>query len=252
MRIIYPFACNSAPTSENTFPWGQTESGTDETIASTLQEHWSRACEQAARAILHVGLLTTLAWSKPGPAPGSRRQPSSKPGCVPHGEAADHSIESWQASKPWLSFPAPNCCHRCPDFIMEMSLDACKNSWKWGAAASLIGSSTGHGCVKRSKREERELFSEAAATNETVKIIKRFPSLPSPLKKLRSMLQDYHKTASGCSLWTELGRPSTHYTDVVCSWGKMRHPELKVASDIGTPSGRNALPKSQLQPEGNP
>lgn len=117
--------------------------------------------------------------------------------CVPRSAAADPSTESWQASKPWLSFPTPNCCHRCPDFITEMSLDACRNSWKWGAGASLIGSSTGHGCVKRgSKRKERELSSEAAATSETVRIINHFPSLASPLKKLCLMPQDYHKTVS--------------------------------------------------------
>lgn len=163
-------------------------------VAPTLQEHRTpqlRFREGAARPIPCVVVaLTTPAPSKPGPAlaqgcPGSRRQLSSKPGSVPHGEAADHLTESWQAPKPWLSSPAPNCCHRCPDFITEMSLDACWNSWKWGAGASLIGSSTGHGCVKRgSKRKERELSSEAAATSETVRIIKHFPSLASPLKKL--------------------------------------------------------------------
>lgn len=134
-----------------------------------------------------------------------------------------------------------------------MSLDACRNSWKWGAGASLIGSSTGHGCVKRgSKRKERELSSEVAATSETAKITQHFHSLASPLKKPRSMPQDYQKTVSGGSLWPELGRSSTHYTNVVCSWRKMGHPGLTVASDISTPGGRNALPKFQLQPEDNP
>lgn len=85
------------------------------------------------------------------------------------------STECWQASQAWLSFPVLNCCHRCPNFITGMSLDACKNSWKQGVGANLIGCSTGHGCVKRgSKRKEKELPSETAATTETVKIIKCF------------------------------------------------------------------------------
>lgn len=66
------------------------------------------------------------------------------------------------------------------------------------------------------------------------------------------MPQDYHKTASGGSLRPELGRPSTHCTDVVCSWGKMRHAGLTVASDFSTPSGRTALQKFQLQPGDHP
>lgn len=81
---------------------------------------------------------------------------SSKPGYVPHGEAADHSTENWQASEPWICFPAPSCCHRCPDFITEMSLETCRNSWKWEAGASLIGSNTGHACVRRRRKKKRK------------------------------------------------------------------------------------------------
>lgn len=136
------------------------------------------------------------------------------------------STECWQASQAWLSFPVLNCCHRSPNFITEMSLDACKNSWKQGVGANLIGCTTGHGCVKRgSKRKEKELPSETAATTETVKIIKYF--ILSLLLHLKTCSQSQGGPLYLAEMWSVLVK-------------KNRHHRLKVAN-ISAPGGRNAL-----------
>lgn len=150
-------------------------------------------------------LPTTPALSEPAPVLAwgglwSQRQPSSEPGSVLHSKAADHQTESWQASKPWLSFSAPNCCHRCPDFIAEMSLMAAGTAGS-GKQEPDIGSSAGHWySEKGSKRKEKSCLQRLQPLVEQLKSLNTFLVLLPSLENCNRC----YKTVSGGSLCPEL------------------------------------------------